>query len=422
MLRRTLFSSAGAALAALNPVRSAGAAGPTPQHAAPKAPPRRTPASNAATYAIGAGGRFRDINAAVAAARADATVIASGKALRDMVFEITAGGVSVSTPQAIEGFDPAGFGIFIQAAPKASFMTLQGNGGPVYPDPSRGAFIHLVGKIGISVGIDGVNFHGVQIFRTRCGPAGGALLHFAADAGAVLRTDNCIFLDDGQTHRAPMIIASIQQTTTQPWPKVMLVNVLMVGIASDGFPYQDTLFIATKPQGRTGANGPYPDQSASIQMWGVTMAEVNTRPLLGGLGLETTSPETVVINSACIGTTGLSVGLDNQAIGSKVGGDFKRNINRYLQPPHRPTDGQPVRYASNNATGSTSFSDAAFSANGLVNVTIEKCFVSTRDFRLPATSPLRGAGIPGVLEADILGRARSTTAPSIGCLEYQQLA
>jgi hypothetical protein len=419
MLRRTLFPLAGAALGALTSVRSARGVGPTPPHGPAKAPPRRAPASNAATYAIGAGGQFRDINAAVAAARTDATVIANGKVLRDLVFEVAAGGVSISTPQIIDGFDPAGFGIFIQAAPKASFMTLQGNGGPVYPDPSRGAFIHLTGHIGISVGIDGVNFYGVQILRTRCGPAGGALLHFAADAGAVLRIDNCAILDDGQTHRAPIIIASIQQTRKQPWPKVVLINVLMVGIADEAFPYQDTLFIATTPQGHTGANGPYPDQSAGIQMWGVTMAEVNTKPLLGGLGLLATSPDTVVINSACIGTTGLSVGLDNQVVGSKVGGDFKRAINPYLQPPARPTDGQPINYASNNATGSSSFSDAIFSANGVVNVRIEKCFVSTHDFRLLATSPLRGAGMPGVLEADILGRARSTTAPSIGCVEYQ---
>jgi hypothetical protein len=419
MLRRTLFPLAGAALTALTPVRSAGGAGPTPQRVPAKAPPRRAPASNAATYGIGAGGQFRDINAAVAAARTDATVIANGNALRDIVFEVVAGGVSVSTPQIIEGFDPAGFGIFIQAAPNASFMTLQGKGGPVYPDPSRGAFIHLTGQIGINVGIDGVNFYGVQILRTRCGPAGGALLYFSADAGAVLRIDNCLFLDDGQTHRASIITASIKQTKTQPWPKVVLINVLMVGIASEIFPYQDTLFIATSPQGHTGANGPYADQSAGIQMWGVTMAEVNTKPLLGGLGLLATNPETIVINSACMGTTGFSVGLDNQAVGSKVGGDFKRNINPYLQPPHRPTDGQPINYASNNATASTSFSDAIFSANGVVNVTIEKCFISTHDFRLLATSPLRGAGMPGVLESDILGRARSTTAPSIGCVEYQ---
>ena len=346
----------------------------------------------AGTYSIGSGGTYADLNAALAAALLTPSDInSSGLQQRDIHFQITAAGMTVSNSfQNLEGWNPNGFKLYIEPAPGAAWQSGYSIANPLNPATQYGASLILNGTSTIWVGTGttmAVVFRNLQIFNTgkfgngsNYGPIvgiGNVL------SGSTFEFDNNLFYWDGNSHYAPAIgwgwYPSGQDTSIEANVTFITRNNIIYGLEA-----VDNIGMLIYATGGGPGGGPLSNHYNNL---------ILKQGTTGGLGLQVSNGlSNIKNNSFC-----------NYYYASSPD-DITISYDTYGSYPN----------VSNNATSGPSFNDSRLTTNQLLNATAALCFnsptITSTDLRLTSGSPLKGAGVLDAVNnpTDILGRTRSS--------------
>lgn len=341
--------------------------------------------ASAAVYRCGSGGAYADLNACVAAAKADPAVISGGQQRQNITYQITTGGITTAVPQSVSGYTAGGHTTTITFDSSGGFRAaLRAHlAAPLYFNPAYGGFILQNGNgvAGLTIDVANTTVFGIQIEQST-GSAFGIAFGGAATAAVV---DSDIVVYGGATHTTPGIIFV---ATTGAVPVVK--NTLVVGTNTD-----DTLTLVSF----NGINS----TDNTLVMTGPTLRNQ------GAAIYVYSGPATNIFNTAAMGfgRCGGGAGGQNSAY------DFL---------------GSGAMAGSNNATCFARFggdgvypgNTSPFRRDGQVSASTATEFVSATNYRLaPSSIHLRGRGKPAAagITVDILGNPRNRP-DDIGAIAY----
>jgi hypothetical protein len=344
--------------------------------------------AGAATYTVGLGGTYADINAAVTAICAGTgsavtgTCGASATQTANIILQVTINGITSSTTQTISGWTAGSFTTTITFVPGSGFAaTLAANSAyPLWYDATKGAFIaDSNGTTCLIIGVDAVTISGLQI---RCNGGSTQVGIQAQSPNTALTLTGNIIVYDGSTHSAPGILTLNNNSTINAY------NNLIIGTNTT-----DAMGIAT--------NGTGDIINAYYNTIGMQTATINQ-----GAGLY--SGTINAYNNAFV-QIGICSSLNNS------GGNNAFDVN----PSSAGT-------SSNNATcfakyGGYSGTDWTYPYNhdGQHSIVFLTEFVSTTNFRMASTAKqVKGTGLPKAnsITTDILGQTRNATYDDVGAI------
>jgi len=326
----------------------------------------------AATYTCGIGGAYPDLNACVAAARADDAVIANAEQRQDIVFQIAAGGIAATTTQTIAGWVAGRWHTTIQPVPGGGFrdyMRAHPNSALFFDSSYGGFLLQIANQTALDIDVDNVNIFGIQIEQAEGNGASGISL---GPHVATATLDSLIVVWAGSKDSAPGL------GSFDPDAVITV---------------QNSLFVGVDPQDAMAMN-----IYGSVRSYDNTLVMRGPATINQGAGIFAQGPPhvgtSVIVNTAALG------------MGSCTGGVGGENNAYDFSPPNNTAAG------SNNATCFGTFSHpGSFSRDGQTSAVLATEFVGPADYRLADTSvKLRGAGKSAAngITVDIIGNRRNT--------------